>query len=48
MDGNEATRTFGENLFMLIQQNDWPVSRAAEELAYGRNDLGEVIKGTKI
>ena len=21
MDGNEATRTFGENLFMLIQQN---------------------------
>lgn len=47
MDGNEATRTFGENLFMLIQQNDWPVSRAAEELAYGRNDLGEVIKETK-
>lgn len=47
MDGNEATRTFGENLLMLIQQNDWPVSRAAKELTYGRNDLGEVLKGTK-
>lgn len=47
MDTLDAKGLFGRNIGLLINQKNWTIKKAAEELDYPRNDLSAIMSGKK-
>lgn len=47
MDMLDARGVFGRNIGLLVNQRNWTIKKAAEELDYSRNDLSAIMSGKK-
>lgn len=47
MNTEDEKNIFGHNLQILINQRNWSIKQAAEEIGYDRNDLSKILVGSK-